>query len=77
MTAASEVVSTVQQVGAALDVAVVGILFNGVLSASASLPQGGQYASTFVAGMIYNLFAAALVCLLLRILEKSQRRQAG
>lgn len=70
---ASGVVSTVQQVGAALGVAVVGILFNGALSETATLPQAGQYASAFVAGMLYNLAAAVLICLLLRMLEKMQR----
>lgn len=59
---ASGVISTVQQVGAALDVAVVGILFHGALSGSASLPPAGQYASAFVAGMGYNLGAAVSAC---------------
>ena len=67
---ASGVISTVQQVGAALGVAVVGILFHGALSGAASLPPAGQYASAFVAGMGYNLGAAVLICLLLMKLVK-------
>ncbi|ELY6200379.1 MFS transporter [Cronobacter sakazakii] len=70
---ASGVISTVQQVGAALGVAVVGILFHGALSEATSLPQAGQYASAFVSGMLYNLGAAAATCLLLLILHKTQR----
>lgn len=67
---ASGVISTVQQVGAALGVAVVGILFHGALSGAVSLPPAGQYASAFVAGMGYNLGAAVLICLLLMKLVK-------
>lgn len=63
---ASGVVSTVQQVGAALGVGVIGILFNHALSTA---PDGtglaGQYASAFVSGMLYNFGAALLVCVLL------------
>ena len=70
---ASGVISTVQQIGAALGVAVVGILFNSALSKTTYLPQAGQYASAFVAGMLYNLAAAVLICLLLLILKKTQR----
>ncbi|ELY4322620.1 MFS transporter [Cronobacter turicensis] len=70
---ASGVISTVQQVGAALGVAVVGILFHGALSEATSLPQAGQYASAFVSGMLYNLGAAVATCLLLLILVKTQR----
>lgn len=39
---ASGVISTVQQIGAALGVAVVGIMFNGALSNTAHLPQAGN-----------------------------------
>ncbi|HCI5689496.1 TPA: hypothetical protein NPP67_000760 [Klebsiella variicola subsp. variicola] len=66
-------VSTVQQVGAALGVAVVGILFTSVLTEATSLSQRGQYASAFVAGMFYNLAAAVLVCWLLWMMQKSPR----
>lgn len=72
---ASGVVSTVQQVGAALGVAVVGILFSTALvAANGVAAQAGQYASAFVAGMLYNLGAALLVCLLLFVLARVQKR---
>lgn len=67
---AAGVVSTVQQVGAALGVAVVGMLFNAVLSETPILQGAEQYASAFVAGMLYNLGAAMLICLLLLTLAK-------
>ncbi|MBA6418138.1 MFS transporter [Pseudomonas sp. 5Ae-yellow] len=71
---ASGVISTVQQIGAALGVAVVGILFSTALAAGdGAAVQAGQYASAFVAGMLYNLGAALLVCLLLLILARAQR----
>lgn len=70
---ASGIVSTVQQVGAALGVAVVGILFTTAISGTHSLPEAGQYASAFVTGMLYNLGAAVLICLLLLALAKTQR----
>jgi EmrB/QacA subfamily drug resistance transporter len=71
---ASGVISTVQQVGAALGVAVVGILFGTVLAASdGAVAQAGQYASAFVAGMLYNLGAALLVSVLLLMLARAQR----
>jgi len=65
---------TIAQVGAALGVAVVGILFGAALSAGdGAAAQAGQYASAFVAGMLYNLGAALLVCVLLLMLAKAQR----
>ncbi|MCL6377604.1 MFS transporter [Pectobacterium brasiliense] len=71
---ASGVISTVQQVGAALGVAVVGILFGTALSTGDdAVAQGSQYVSAFVAGMLYNLIAALLVCILLLMLMRTQR----
>ncbi|MBN3133544.1 MFS transporter [Pectobacterium brasiliense] len=71
---ASGVISTVQQVGAALGVAVVGILFGTALATGDdAVAQAGQYVSAFVAGMIYNLIAALLVCILLLMLVRTQR----
>lgn len=71
---ASGVISTVQQIGAALGVAVVGILFGAALAAGdGAVAPAGQYASAFVAGMFYNLGAALLVCVLLRMLARTQR----
>jgi EmrB/QacA subfamily drug resistance transporter len=70
---ASGVISTVQQVGAALGVAVVGILFGTALAGGGATAQAGQYASAFVAGMLYNLGAALLACVLLLMLARTQR----
>ncbi|KHT14343.1 MFS transporter [Pectobacterium brasiliense] len=71
---ASGVISTVQQIGAALGVAVVGILFGTALATGDdAVAQAGQYVSAFVAGMIYNLIAALLVCILLLMLVRTQR----
>lgn len=71
---ASGVISTVQQVGAALGVAVVGILFGTALATGDdAVAQAGQYVSAFVVGMLYNLIAALLVCILLLMLVRTQR----
>ncbi|MFJ5508526.1 MFS transporter [Pectobacterium jejuense] len=71
---ASGVISTAQQVGAALGVAVVGILFGTALATGDdAVAQAGQYVSAFVAGMLYNLVAALLVCILLLMLVRTQR----
>jgi len=66
---ASGVISTVQQVGAALGVGVVGIPFNKALVAGdGGVVLAGQYVAAFVTGMLYNLVAALLVGLLLLML---------
>ncbi|MGI8465451.1 MFS transporter [Pectobacterium punjabense] len=71
---ASGVISTVQQVGAALGVAVVGILFGSALATGdGAVAQAGQYVSAFVVGMLYNVGAAFLVCILLLMLVRTQR----
>jgi len=70
---ASGVVSTVQQVGAALGVAVVGILFGAALAEDGMAAQAGSYASAFVTGMLYNLAAALSICVLLPMLARAQR----
>ncbi|MEQ9769553.1 MFS transporter [Pectobacterium jejuense] len=71
---ASGVISTVQQVGAALGVAVVGILFGTALATGDdAVAQADQYVSAFAAGMLYNLVAALLVCILLLMLVRTQR----
>ncbi|MCW2485518.1 MFS transporter [Candidatus Symbiopectobacterium sp. NZEC127] len=70
---ASGVVSTVQQVGAALGVAVVGLLFAKALTTDDGvIVQAGQYADAFVAGMFYNLGAAMLVYVLLLLLARAR-----
>ena len=73
---AAGVVSTVQQVGAALGVAAVGILFGATLADGVAAARADLYVSAFVAGMLYNLGAALLVCVLLRMLASIQR-EAG
>lgn len=70
---ASGIISTVQQVGAALGVVVVGTLFNSTLSGDPTLSQAGRYASAFVTGMLYNLGAAVLISLLLMMMKKTQQ----
>ncbi|WP_430491966.1 MFS transporter [Pseudomonas fulva] len=75
---ASGVISTVQQVGAALGVAVVGIFFAAALpGAEGSFVQAGQYVHGFVAGMLYNLGAAVMVIALLVMLAGEQRSGGG
>ena len=68
---ASGVVSTVQQVGAALGVAAVGILFGTALDSGSTTPQACRYVSAFVMGMLYCLAAALLVCVLLLMLART------
>ncbi|MCL6316163.1 MFS transporter [Pectobacterium atrosepticum] len=71
---ASGVISTVQQVGAALGVAVVGILFGTALAkGDGAVVQAGLYVLAFVMGMLYNLGAALLVCILLLMLVRTQQ----
>lgn len=63
---ASGIVATLQQVGAALGVAVVGILFGEALaSGSGTNSHAHLYASAFVSGMAYNLVAAAIAAVLI------------
>lgn len=70
---ASGVLATLQQIGAALGVAVVGMLFGAALAADcAPAAQAGRYSAAFVAGMGYNLAAALLVCVLLWLLPRSR-----
>ncbi|WP_255560373.1 MFS transporter [Pseudochrobactrum sp. Wa41.01b-1] len=61
---ASGVISTLQQVGAALGVAAVGILFGATLGAG-SEGQAARYATAFVSGMSYNVAAAVIAAILL------------
>jgi len=61
---ASGVISTLQQVGAALGVAAVGILFGATLGAGQE-GQATRYAAAFVSGMTYNLAAALVATILL------------
>ncbi len=69
---AAGVISTLQQVGAAIGVAVVAMRFNGSLTADQiDLSTASRYASAFTAGMLYNLVAALLVFLLLLLLLRT------
>lgn len=70
---ASGVISTLQQIGAALGVAVVGMLFGAALSQAGAVSQAEQYARAFVFGMRYNLLAAVLIAVLLVVLARLQR----
>jgi EmrB/QacA subfamily drug resistance transporter len=73
---ASGVIATLQQIGAAMGVAVVGVMFGRALTdAQEHISQAGQYADAFVNGMVYNLVAAILVCVLLAVLARLQRVQ--
>lgn len=69
---ASGVISTLQQVGAALGVAAVGILFGAALG-SGPEEHSGVYATAFVAGMSYNVGAAVIAAVLLVMLARAQR----
>ncbi len=69
---AAGVVSTLQQVGAALGVAVVGLLFGRVLAGGGPAREA-LYAAAFVAGMACNLGAALLACALLCLLARAAR----
>lgn len=71
---ASGVISSIQQIGAALGVAVVGFLFNaGQNTGSAALSQAEHYVSAFGMGLTYNLVASLLVSLLLIALSRINR----
>ncbi|WP_369326490.1 MFS transporter [Alcaligenes nematophilus] len=71
---ASGVISSTQQVGAALGIAVVGLLFNnGRTSGSATSTIAEQYISAFATGMLYNMAAALLISLLLLALSRTSQ----
>jgi hypothetical protein len=64
--AASGLVSTMQQVGGALGVAIVGILFFGALGlAGTATSDARAYADAFTVALIYEISAAAAVTVLL------------
>lgn len=68
-------ISTMQQVGGAFGVSVVGIFFVDILGRDTSegVPQAGRYADAFSGAMIYNL-AAVLVAAALIVLIVRRRR---
>jgi hypothetical protein len=59
-------ISTMQQVGGAFGVAVVGMFFSSLLGtrASGSQPVAARYAEAFAGAMLYNLVAVLLAALL-------------
>lgn len=70
---ASGVISTLQQVGTALGVAAVGILFGAVLTnPSPEVTQVGLYSSAFVCAMFYNLASSLIAAILLASMVKDQ-----
>ncbi|MNE83573.1 hypothetical protein D3C80_1803980 [compost metagenome] len=72
---ASGIISTLQQTGAALGVAAVGILFGAVLAGEpGEKTQTGLYASAFVSGMAYNLAASIIAAMLLATLARLSRQ---
>ncbi|MBB3810671.1 MFS transporter [Pseudochelatococcus contaminans] len=72
---ASGVISTLQQIGAALGVAAVGILFGLALAAEAD-GHAALYAWAFVSGMSYNVIAAVIAAILLLRLTVYERRMS-
>lgn len=62
---AAGVVSTLQQVGAALGVSAAGMLFGGALQANAAAAAPARYASAFSSAMQFNVAAIAASVLLL------------
>lgn len=75
---ASGVVSTVQQVGAAIGVALVAMLFASALGpAGEGAVRAAHYASAFVAGMRYNLAAGTVVCLLLIAMARARAQPSN
>lgn len=69
---ASGVISTLQQIGAALGVAAVGILFGAALG-SGPEDKSALYASAFVSGMSYNATAAVVAAGVLAVLARNGR----
>jgi len=63
-------ISTMQQVGGALGVAIVGIFFVTVLNSDAnqSTSQTSQYADAFSSAMIYNLIAVMIATILITLI---------
>ncbi len=68
-------ISTMQQVGGAFGVSVVGIFFVGILASDAGegISQAGRYADAFSGAMIYNLVAVLLAAALIALIVRKQR----
>ncbi|MCE7522411.1 MFS transporter [Alloalcanivorax xenomutans] len=67
---ASGVISTLQQVGAALGVCAMGMLFLGTLQAAPAADPATAHVGAFVVAMLYNLTAAVVSCVLLQRLRR-------
>ncbi|MGI9575440.1 MFS transporter [Alloalcanivorax xenomutans] len=67
---ASGVISTLQQVGAALGVCAMGMLFLGTLRAAPAAEPAAAHVDAFVVAMLYNLTAAVVSCVLLQRLRR-------
>lgn len=65
-------ISTMQQVGGAFGVSVVGIFFVGILGkdASESIPEADRYADAFSGAMIYNLAAVVVAAVLISLIAR-------
>ncbi|AOB29687.1 hypothetical protein AKI39_01835 [Bordetella sp. H567] len=74
--AASGVLSTAQQVGGAFGVAIVGMVFFGMLdhARAAGLPDAKSYANAYAAASLYGALATAAVGLLLRRALRGSRQ---
>jgi EmrB/QacA subfamily drug resistance transporter len=68
---ASGAISTMQQIGNCLGVALVGLIFFGILHASAAgLPSNETYGAAFAAAMIYNVIGALVTVVIVRYLPR-------
>ncbi|TKI08262.1 MFS transporter [Martelella alba] len=72
---AAGIISTLQQVGAALGVAMAGMLFGMVLTRDpVGKGHAGLYASAFVEGMVYNLAAATVAAVLFSAMARLSQK---
>jgi hypothetical protein len=67
-------ISTMQQVGGAFGVSVVGIVFVSILrkDASEGVSQAGRYADAFSGAMIYNLAAVIVAAGLIALIARNR-----
>ncbi|MEO1988305.1 MAG: MFS transporter [Martelella sp.] len=72
---AAGLISTMQQVGGAFGVSVVGIFFVGILASDAreSISRASRYADAFSGAMIYNLAAVLLAAALITLIVHTRR----
>jgi sugar phosphate permease len=67
-------ISTMQQVGGAFGVSVVGIFFVSILGRDASegVSQAGRYADAFSGAMLYNLVAVIVAAVLIALMARKK-----